>query len=190
MLDLLAYSPSQFIMISPEVLQDLHARYFDDFWPWLLVFVAFNGLVLFKQYQRITFFYLALSWLFIASFYFSNYLAEVHTFASFMTGLFAVQAVLLIILKPVPARLQIANRPVNIPQPVRHLGLIIYIISAAIPFSLLLQNSKGVVLLFGWGAEQTALGTIGLTIYCLKHKRELLLLIVPILWLCFYAVFL
>ena len=72
----------------------------------------------------------------------------------------------------------------------KHTGLLMFIVSAVLPFSLFLENTKGTLLLFGWGAEQTALGTIGLILYFSTNKIQVLLTIIPLLWLVFSVLFL
>jgi len=65
-----------------------------------------------------------------------------------------------------------------------------FLLSAVLPFSLFLENPKGALLLFGWGAEQTALGTIGLLLYFSTNKTQFFLTIIPLLWLVFFILFL
>jgi len=188
--ELFGYSLTQFIMVSPEVFQDLHWRYWQALWPWFCVFILCNGLVFFKQYCRLFFCYVSLSWLFIAWVYFKQYLSEVHTFAFIIAALFILQAAALALVKVVYFKPFVLDESIKIRRVIRRAGLLIYGMSALAPLSLILENSKGTLLLFGWGAEQTALGTIGLIVYSYNQKRDLLLVIIPLLWLSFYTLFL
>ena len=185
MSELFGYSLSQFIMVSPEVFQDLHQRYWHALWPWLSILVLCNGLIFLKKYRHLIFVYTSLCWLLIAFVYFNHYFREVHTLAWVMAGLFVLQSVLLFVLKVLYLKPFADNKYFF-----NWLGLIIYCAAAFVPFSLLLENSKGTVLLFGWGVEQTAAGTIGLIVYCYNKKRDLLLAIIPLFWLGFYMFFL
>ena len=183
------YNLTQFLMVSPEVFQDLHQRYWNDFWPWLSVFIVGNGVVFLKNCQRLIFVYVSACWLFIALVYFKHYLNEIHTYAYLMMALFIAQAIAMIIFNV------ILFKPSNVhsnhlPRLIKHTGLLVFIVSAVLPFSLFLENSKGTLLLFGWGAEQTALGTIGLIFYFSTNKTQILLTIIPLLWLVFSVLFL
>ena len=189
MSELFNYSLTQFLMVSPEVFQDLHQRYWSDFWPWLSVFIVCNAVVFLKNQQRLIFLYVSVCWLFIALVYFNHYLNEIHTYASLMMALFIVQAIAMIVFKVI--LLKPHNEHSNhLPRLIKAAGLLVFIVSAVLPFSLFLENTKGVLLLFGWGAEQTALGTIGLILYFSTHKTQVLLTIIPLLWLVFSVLFL
>ena len=176
-------------MVSPEVFQDLHQRYWRDFWPWLSVFIVCNGVVFLKNHQRMIFLYVSACWLFIALVYFKHYLNEIHTYACLMMALFIIQAIAMVVFNVIlhKPRNEHTNR---LPQLIKPAGLVMFMVSAVLPFSLFLENSKGTLLLFGWGAEQTALGTIGLILYFSTNKTQILLTIIPLLWLVFSVLFL
>lgn len=189
MTELFNYSLTQFLMVSPDVFQDLHQRYWHDFWPWLSVFIVCNSVVFFKNHQRLIFLYVSTCWLFIALVYFKHYLNEVHTFAYLMMALFIIQAIAMIVLNVI--LLKPLNEQSNqLSRFMKTVGLLMFLVSAVLPFSLFLENSKGTLLLFGWGAEQTALGTIGLILYFSSNKTQVLLTIIPLLWLVFSVLFL
>ena len=189
MIELFNYSLTQFLMVSPEVFQDLHQRYWRDFWPWLSVFIVCNSVVFLKNHQRLTFLYVSTCWLFIALVYFKHYLNEVHTFAYLMMALFIIQAIAIIVLKVI--LIKPLNQDTNyFSRLIKSAGLLMFLVSAVLPFSLFLVNSKGTLLLFGWGAEQTALGTIGLILYFNTNKTQVLLTIIPLSWLAFSVLFL
>ena len=183
------YNLTQFLMVSPEVFQDLHQRYWRDFWPWLSVFIVCNSVVFLKNHQRLTFLDVSTCWLFIALVYFKHYLNEIHTYACLMMVLFIIQAIAMIIFKVIMFKPH--NEQTNqSPRLIKPAGLVMFMVSAVLPFSLFLENSKGTLLLFGWGAEQTALGTIGLILYFSTNKSQILLTIIPLLWLVFSVLFL
>ena len=183
------YSFAQFVMVSPEVFQDLHQRYWRDFWPWLSLFIVCNGVIFLKNHQRLIFAYVSTCWLFIALVYFDQYLSEIHTFTTLMVALFIIQAIAMTIFKVILQK-PLNEQTDNLTKGIRSLGLLIFLVSAVIPFSLFLENSKGTLLLFGWGAEQTALGTIGLILYLSSNKTQILLTIIPVIWLIFFVLFL
>ena len=183
------YNLTQFVMVSPEVFQDLHQRYWRDFWPCLSTFIVCNGVVFFKKYQRLIFLYVSICWLFIALVYFKHYLNEIHTFAYLMMALFIVQSIAMTVCKVVLSK-PLNEHASHLPRLIKQAGLLMFLVSAVLPFSLFLENSKGVLLLFGWGAEQTALGTIGLILYFSTNKTQILLTVIPLLWLTFFVLFL
>ena len=189
MLALFAYDLNQFVMMSAEVSQDLHQRYWQDFWPWLSVFLLCNCLVLFRKYPKVIFGYVSMSWLFLGLVYFRLYFSEVHTFADWIMTLFIIQALALFVFKVLFSQAPANHLTTKTFKPVKSLGLLIFICSAFLPVSMLLENSKNTILLFGWGAEQTAIGTIGLVMFFHHQRKELLLTLIPLLWLCFYFLF-
>jgi len=190
MSEFFGYQLTQFVMISPEVFQDLHQRYWQGMWPWLSIFIVGNSVVFLKRHQRFTFFYLSVCWLFIALIYFKNYLNEIHTFAYIMMALFIVQAIAMTVSKVIDHTPFTSQQRGMIPPSIKRIGLLVFLISAVLPFSLFLENSTGTLLLFGWGADQTAFGTIGLIVYFCDKKRQLTLTIIPLLWLGFSTLFL
>ena len=183
------YNLTQFLMVSPEVFQDLHQRYWHDFWPWLSVFIVCNAVVFLKNHQRLIFLYVSICWLFLALVYFKHYLNELHTYAHLMMALFIIQAIAMIVFKVILPK-PLNEHSSHLSQLIKPAGLLMFIVSAVLPFSLFVENSKGTLLLFGWGAEQTALGTIGLILYFSTHKTQILLTIIPLLWLAFSVLFL
>lgn len=139
----------QFVMVSPEVWQDLHWRYTQWLWPWWLVFVLCNTLVLLKSKRKLFFSYVALCWIFLGIIYFIRYVHEVHTFAIAMGCGFICQGIALFYLKVMRT---LPEHQENY-HGLRSIALIIYGVTALVPLSYMLENSKETILLFGWGAE-------------------------------------
>ena len=172
----------QFVMVSTEVWQDLHWRYSRWLWPWWLVFILCNGLVLAKSKQALFFTYVAFCWIFLGFVYFMRYVQEVHTFAIAVGTVFMFQGGALFYLKVLRPQSAVEQNTLII----RQLALVFYGVTALIPLSYAMAKSKESILLFGWGPEQTALGTVALVIYSLRNKVELLLVCVPLLWIFAY----
>lgn len=172
-------------MISLEVLQDLNSRYFELLWPWCFIFVVFNFIVFWKPATRFLWYYISLSWVFIAGVYFNGFFREVHTYAHWIAGIFVFQAVLILFLyrksvKPLDWKDQPAFR---------RFGLLLFIISAFIPFSLFVPSTLHYLFVFGWGPIQTVIGTIGLLIYTYESKRDIASFILPVSLLLFLILF-
>ncbi len=173
----------QLVMVSSEVWQDLHWRYTKELWPWLLMFIVCNCLVLFKSKQVLFFTYVALCWIFLGVFYFIHTVQQVHTFAIWMGSAFIFQGLALFYLKVLrvqPAKNEYYPR-------LKRFALSLYGVTALVPFSYLLENSAQSFLLFGWGAEQTSVGTIALVFFSVRSKVEVLLVLLPLAWIGFYA---
>jgi len=172
-------------MISLEVLQDLNSRYFETLWPWCFVFVIFNFLIFWKPMTRFLWYYIALSWLFIGGAYFNVYFKEVHTYAHWIAGAFAFQAALMLFLyrksvRPLEWRDQTTQRKI---------GLILFLVSAFMPFSLFVPSTLHSLFVFGWGPIQTIFGTIGLLLYSYESKRDILTFLLPIPLFLFLTLF-
>ncbi len=181
---MLGYELQQFVMVSAEVWQDLHERYSGSLWPWQLVFLLLNALVLLRSKQRLFFVYIAACWLFLGAIYFMQYVSQVHTFAFMMGAMFIAQGIALLVFKV------LMTSPVEVDRPgwIKACGYLVFGIAAYVPYSYLLERSQSSFLLFGWGAEQTALGTLALLIIGLRRKIEGVLAVIPVLWLVISAV--
>lgn len=181
------YELQQFVMVSPEVWQDLHLRYTESLWPWWLGFPLLNLLVLPESQRRLFFTYVASCWVFLGVYYFMHFIDQVHTFAFVMGGVFIFQGLALLyvkVLRPQPVYQQAEHQQSYLW--LRRITLCVYGVSAFVPLSYVLQNSEESILLFGYGAEQTALGTVALVVYTLRGKIELLLVCIPLVWIGFY----
>ncbi len=184
------YELQQFVMVSPEVWQDLHLRYAESLGPWWLGFVLLNLLALLKSQRPLAFIYVSLCWVFLGVYYFMSYVQQVHTFALAMGGVFIVQGLAVFYLKVL--RRQSTDQLVERKEsglsrvPVKEFALCIYGCTAFLPVSYLLDNTRESFLLFGYGAEQTALGTIALLVCTLRGRLELTLAFIPLGWIVFY----
>lgn len=177
------YELQQFVMVSSEVWQDLHLRYTYALWPWWLVFFLLNGLVLLKNQRALFFGYVASCWVLLGVYYFMHYINQVHTFAFNMGAVFILQGLVLFyfkVLRSPPEENESYTR-------LRRLALFVYGVTALVPLSYVLDNTKESILLFGWGAEQTALGTVALVLFTLRSKIELFLVFIPLVWIGFYV---
>lgn len=177
------YELQQFVMVSPEVWQDLHLRYTQRLWPWWLLFLLLNALVLVKSRRILFFTYVVFCWVFLGVYYFMHYVQQVHTFAFAMACVFVVQGLALLYLKVLRPQPKDGNSYFWL----RHIALFFYGVTAFVPLSYVLENSKDSVLLFGWGAEQTSIGTMALVLFSIRSKVELLLICIPLAWISFYV---
>lgn len=181
---MLGYELQQFVMVSAEVWQDLHERYSGSLWPWQLVFLLLNALVLLRSRQRLFFVYIAACWLFLGVHYFMQYVSQVHTFAFLMGATFIAQGIALLVFKV----LMTSPVEIDIPGWIKGCGYLVFGIAAYVPYSYLLEHSQSSFLLFGWGAEQTAAGTLALVVISMRRKAEGVLMVLPVLWLFVSAV--
>ncbi len=178
------YDLQQLVMVSAEVWQDLHARYSQALWPWQPVFVLFNALVLVKSKRRLFSLYVAVCWVILGAYYFLQYVSQVHTFAYLMGAAFIVQGFGLLVFKVVMA----TPKEIDKPDWINGCGYLVFGITALVPYSYLTANSQASFMLFGWGAEQTAIGTLALLMISLRRKVESSLVIIPVSWLVFSVV--
>ena len=186
------YELQQFVMVSTEVWQDLHLRYVESLWPWWPGFLLLNSLILLKTQQSLFFTYVASCWVFLGVYYFMHTIDQVHTFAFVMGGVFILQGLAVLYFKVLRPQLEFQQEEYQQAGYhdsylwVRRIALCLYGITAFVPFSYVLQNSKESILLFGYGAEQTALGSIALVVFTLRSKIELLLVCIPLAWIGFH----
>lgn len=180
------YELQQFVMISPEVWQDLHWRYTHDYWPWFVMFFLLNALAMVERWQFLFFTYVAFSWCFLGVVFFMQYVDQVHTYATLMGIVSVCQGLVMFYLKVLRVK-PVQQVALNWP---RRCALMLFGVTALVPLSYVMENSEHSILLFGWGAEQTALGTVAVLIFSLQKKIELLLLPIPIILLVLYRLLL
>lgn len=176
------YNFSHFQMITLEVLIDLVDRFNDFIWPWQFVIICLTlfAIYQYKKRSKILWGVISLFWLFIAIFYHHSFFSEVHIIGDYFAFAFVLQALLLIVFKVLKTSVGHKNSK-NF--------RILFFIMAFTPWSYFYPKTNGEILLFGWGADQTAIATVLILLSERMKTYEFTMLIVPILWLLFSFLF-
>ncbi len=176
-------------------------RYLEFLWPWTLLLFVFNLSLFIKKLQVVFFIYVSLSWMLLALVYFLVFFSEVHTQAYLICAACLVQGVLILCLKVIFSSSQLLpslgitrDRSDIDASLVRKcivpVGYVAYLFCATLPFSYFVPKTSELVLLFGWGIDQTALGSIALILVFYRKIWDLVLAVIPLVWLAFSAFFL
>ena len=181
----LSYSFADLIMFSQESYQALISGYNQDIWPMQVLFFLLSIAILFFLFQKKEKFppkligmILVLCWIWCGQVYQWSYFQPINWLAKYFTLLFLVQAALIAITL-LRGLIKFDRRM----GPLRIIGLLMFIASAFLPLRLFVTGEWDQVLLFGWGAQSTAVGTLGLLLLCRFRPLQIFLYVIPALWL-------
>lgn len=178
--NLLSYEIRNFIMFSKEAYWATVEQHNADIWPWQILIVLLNFLWVYlcfsKKYLKFLFIFVGFVWIFLANFFFQKYFLQIYWPAKYCTVVFNFYGLLLI----ASAFFKIKYTGFNFKS---YLGLILMLFSIIFPFNLLFGvNDLVATQLFGFGAESTAIGTIG---FLMQFRSRVLggLALISIGWL-------
>ena len=179
MKEILSYRLNDFVMIHPDVLQEMYSRYQSQIFSMSLFFILFNLYSVYginKNNFLFTRLYISLSWIFVSLYFFLQYFNELHTMGPYFLALFIIEAFLLF--------WWTRGKEFNL----KSIGGSLLGIGYFVPFSYFLNKSQGHFLWFPLGIDSLCIVTIGLIFMGPKNKKEILVLLIPLLWL-FYSFF-
>jgi hypothetical protein len=127
--------------------------------------------------SRIVFALTAGAWAWVGLVFHLQYFMPINWAARYSAGLFLVESLLLLIFAIRPG----LAKPYG-SGPRRTLGLAIFILSAFIPFELLWGQSLAQIMIFGWGPDRTAVGTIGLLLAAGRGLFHWILMLPAVIW--------
>ncbi len=178
-MDWLTYSIEDFIPYTPEVYLRLLERINDESTPWqLLAFCLPFFLIWLIQKGRLSAanFVLSLSWLVCAITYFHTYFKELNWAATYIAGVFIIQAILMNITIGLKYRdhFKSANQRVY--------WLVFYVGTFWPAISVMLNGHWSQAEFFALHPDSTAIVTLGFILLTRKGWPRLVLLSSPLLW--------
>ncbi|WP_141731701.1 DUF6064 family protein [Oligoflexus tunisiensis] len=178
------YRITDFILFSKEILFEVFAAYNHDFWPWQLLWLALAfvilGLLFFRtrHRSRIISGIMAAAWAWVGLIFHLKYFQPINWAARSFAWLFLAESLLIFFCGVILGKLEPGTA-----SGIRQLvGVGLYVLAAFIPIELMFGQSPDQILIFGWGPERTALGTIGLLLTGRPGALNLILMIVPLIW--------
>lgn len=184
MAEMTSYSITDFLLFSRDVLFGIFEAYNLSIWPMQLCFLATSLMIIYlslhldSKNRKIISVMIALVWFWVGYIFQIKYFMQINWAAKYFGWMFFAQAVMFLISGYTDKDQEEKN---NRSLPFR-VGLALFVVSAFVPLSALLKMEFNQVLLFGWGADATALGTIGLVTALWRGWKRSVLLILPILW--------
>ncbi len=181
MLDfLLSYRISDFLLFSREIYQSVVADYNKAIWPIQIACLLFSAVLTFISLKptaarmRISSLALCFVWAGIGWSFHLNHFLSINWAAKYFACIFFFQAMLFFI-----EALFGGVHPRRKKHPAWILGFSLFVFSAFVPIGLLSHVPLTEITLFGWGAEMTAVGTLGLLLMRqgLRWMQTLLLII-------------
>jgi hypothetical protein len=178
-----SYSIRDFVLFSKEILLEIMEAYNHDFWPWQVLWLGLTLVMLLlllfpsRARSRIVFALAAGAWAWVGIVFHLQYFLPINWAARYSAGLFLVEALLLAVAATRPGIMD-PDRP----GPRRKLGIAIFILAAWIPFELAWGQSFAQIMIFGWGPDRTALGTIGLLLTSRPGLFNRALMLPAVIW--------
>lgn len=178
-----SYRIADFIPFSSKVYGALLRDYNSSLWPGQWVWLAGSVLAVIWIWRRpkgfrVVGIFLAAAWIWTGVDFFLGHLTQLMDQARYGGWIFIAQGMLCLGLASGVFKVSIAPG-----WSIRFiLGGALYLAAGFIPWGLLFGLSHGQLLLFGWGPEATALGTLGVLLMTQGSAWRWLLVIIPGLW--------
>ena len=178
--NILSYDIQNFIMFSREVYWATIELYNTDLWPLQLPTVLLSCLWIYfcfrQRYLKLSIIYVGFVWMFLANFFLQKYFLQIYWPAKYCVIIFNLYGLFMITSSIF--KLKNANSYLK-----RYVGLILMLVSVLLPSNFLLgMHQVELTQLFGFGAESTAVGTIG---FLMQFRSRLLGVsaFIPMAWL-------
>lgn len=190
--DLSTYSIRDFILFSSEILLGLYQAYNQDIWPVQIVFMIFVldafALVLrkIKWSEKIFFVLLASAWFWTGLVFHQKYFVSINWSARYFSWYFVFEGVCIFLFGAVANQLKFDFRK-GFPL---WIGMICFGFSIFGPvlMNIVWGRNWNEILAFGWGPDQTALGTMGILLLLRGRFLWALLFLLALLWCVFAAI--
>lgn len=149
-----------------------------------LLFLALKFRTRFPFRDRIISALLAVAWCWCGGVFHRHYFLTINWAATSFAWVFALEGLLLVVFGVVAGQLRFGHGG----RITRPLGMLLFLYSAFLSAGFpLWEKAPAQILLFGWGPDQTALGTLGVFLMAEKKGVRLLILIIPLVW-CLAAI--
>lgn len=190
-----SYALADFIPFSRETLDAVQVRYSQVIWPSQLFWMVANVFVLAacwrygrgrsrftpRRFARVLAGVMIVAWSFVALAYVNPFLTPLTPGAPFVLFLFLAQAFLAALVLGHPGKPPLPGPDAGAVRTWSALGL--FFLAAFVPLEIAWGAGLRQLLLFGWGADHTAVGTLGLALLCTRGWRRWMLLPIPLLWI-------
>ena len=181
-----SYEIQDFILFSQEVYLAVITNYNKEIWPAQLFWLVASVVLLFSvvrarhktAWGRIASALIAGGWVWVGAIFHSTYFLPINWAAKYFAWLCFVEAALFLVVGLLGRKLQFQQAH----RVVWWLGLTVLVLSLFAPLELLWGYSLSHLQLFGWGADRTALATIGALLLCRLSWSSVLLFIPALLW--------
>lgn len=187
MKDLSTYRITDFVLFSKDTLLEIYEVYNLDWWPWQILWVILALCLLYFSISfspirsKISSAILSAAWAWSGSVFLLGQFQSINWTAQYFAYLFFAEAALIFLFGTVFGKLQIGNATGF----QRFFGLALFAASAFVPFEFFYGHPMTHVLAFGWGADRTALGTVGLLLCSNAKGLRWTLMIPSLLWCVF-----
>jgi hypothetical protein len=178
---------SDFVLFSREALYSVFESYNADIWPLQLVWAVLAVMVFLllrrgdPGSQRIALGIFGGAWLWVALAFHLRYFLPINWAATYFAWLFVIEAVMLFSFAMFGAPFAFDKRAQR--AGTEMVGIVLFVAAALVPLGLLLGQGWRQTLLFGWGPDATALGTLGGLLAAKgRWAIRIVLMIPPIIW--------
>lgn len=182
-----SYALSDFLLFSSDVYARLFEIYNHSIWPFQIIALMISGFIGYalirKNISRSRWIFLVVSmfWMWTAFKFHYQQFQSINIAAKYFAALFFVQGVLLMALGFVGNGFRSRHR--GVPYKIG-LGLFLYAAFVQAIFVLWTERIWSELLLFGWGPDATAVGTLGLILMFKNRIYGWLLFLAPLAWCC------
>jgi hypothetical protein len=160
---LLSYRISDFLLFSREIYQSVVADYNKAIWPIQIVCLFISAVLIFLSLrpsasrERVVSVLLSIIWAGIGWIFHLNHFVPINWAARYFAWLFFIQSALFLVAAAFGG---VSHR--HRKHAAWIIGICFFVISAFIPVDMLKGSPLDEIALFGWGAEMTSVGTLGL----------------------------
>ncbi len=177
------YRIRDFLLFSEEILLEVVDAYNHDLWPWQILWLGLAILILVlilfpnRLRLRLVFGLLAAAWAWVGFVFHLQYFLPINWAARYSAGIFLAESLLFALSATFLGKLQ-----PDASGPRRNLGLVIFALSAFVPLEFVFGQNISHIMVFGWGPDRTALGTIGLLLTFRQGWWTMILMLPAVIW--------
>lgn len=181
------YRITDFVLFSKETLFEVYDAYNQQWWPLQIFWILLSFLILsfakapslFRS--RILSVILSAAFLWSGSAFLIGQFQSINWVAQYFAYLFFAEAALIFLLGALLGKFEIGSAN----KFSRLFGLMLFALAAFVPFEIFFDHKLSPVLVFGFGADRTAVGTMGLLIASSAKWLKWILMAPCLIWCLF-----